>query len=95
MAASDDLLIANGVDAITADYLLARAASPLAAPLRVPVEVVIDMIEDPAAVTCDEATGGITGARQYLHSYVDLDGTVRHVVTDILATAVEGMKEHT
>jgi hypothetical protein len=63
--------------------------------MRVPVEVVTHVIEDPAAVTCDEATGGITGARQYLHSYVDLDGTVRHVVTDILARAVERMKEHT
>jgi hypothetical protein len=37
--------------------------------------------DNPAGVARDGATGRITGARLYLHSYVDLDGTARHVVT--------------
>jgi len=37
----------------------------------------------------DDATGRITGARLYLHSYVDLQDE-----QDILARAVERMKEH-
>lgn len=50
-------------------------------PLQAPVEVATYVTDDPAGVACDEATGRITGARLYLHSYVDLDGTARHVVT--------------
>jgi hypothetical protein len=37
--------------------------------------------DNPAGVARDGATGRITGARLHLHSYVDLDGTARHVVT--------------
>jgi len=43
--------------------------------------------DDPGGVACDEATGRITGARLYLHSYVDLDGTARHVVTGASSAA--------
>jgi hypothetical protein len=57
------------------------AGEPEVAPLRAPVEVATYVTDDPAGVACDEATGRITGARLYLHSYVDLDGTARHVVT--------------
>jgi hypothetical protein len=54
---------------------------PQMSPLQAPVEVATYVTDDPAGVACDEATGRITGARLYLHSYVDLDGTARHVVT--------------
>ena len=37
--------------------------------------------DNPAGVARNGATGRITGARLYLHSYVALDGTARHVVT--------------
>jgi hypothetical protein len=60
---------------------------PQPAPLRAPVEVATYVTDDPAGVACDEATGRITGARLYLHSYVDLDGTARHVVTGASSAA--------
>ncbi|HZY27691.1 MAG TPA: hypothetical protein VFE49_05475 [Jiangellaceae bacterium] len=37
--------------------------------------------DNPAGVARDGAAGRITGARLYLHSYVDLYGTASHVVT--------------
>ena len=46
--------------------------------------------DNPAGVARDGATGRITGARLYLHSYVDLDGTARHVVTGASPSPAEG-----